>query len=114
MRRGLLRRARGQRGQALLEMAFTLPLLLLVCVGILEFGRAYQTWQVLTNAAREGARLSVLPGMDDAAVKDRVREYMSAGRLNKAMDATVKVDVDRAQTVSIGGGATAPASQVKV
>ena len=26
-------------------------------VGIFEFGRAYQTWQVLTNAAREGARI---------------------------------------------------------
>jgi Flp pilus assembly protein TadG len=40
----LSQRVRSQRGAALLEMALTLPLLLLVCVGILEFGRAYQTW----------------------------------------------------------------------
>ena len=33
----------------------------MVAVGIFEFGRAYQTWQVLTNAAREGARVAVLP-----------------------------------------------------
>ena len=49
-----------QRGAALLETAITLPIVLLVSVGIFEFGRAYQTWQVLTNAAREGARIAVL------------------------------------------------------
>jgi Flp pilus assembly protein TadG len=48
----------GERGTALIETAMTLPLLLLVSVGIFEFGRAFQTWQVLTNAAREGARLA--------------------------------------------------------
>ena len=32
--------------------------------GIFEFGRAYQTWQILTNAAREGARMAVLPDPD--------------------------------------------------
>src|SRR4029079_7828275 len=42
-----LRRTRGERGTALIETAFVLPIMLLVCVGILEFGRAYQTWQVV-------------------------------------------------------------------
>ena len=93
-------------------MAFTLPLLLLVCVGILEFGRAYQTWQVLTNATREGARIAVLPGMDDTAVTSRVQEYMATGRLPKAL--TAAIVIDRTQTVSIGGGSTASASSVTV
>ena len=111
MRRGLLRRARNERGAALLEMALTLPLLLLVCVGILEFGRAYQTWQVLTNAAREGARVAVLPGTTQSDVTTRVRQYMSAGQLPNAATATVAID--GSQTVSIGAG-TASASQVTV
>src|SRR5512139_1246275 len=101
----LLQRARTERGAALLEMALTLPLLLLVCVGILEFGRAYQTWQVITNAAREGARIAVLPGMDDAAVRSRVQQYMVIGQLPRA--ATASITIDRNQTVSIGGTATA-------
>jgi Flp pilus assembly protein TadG len=92
-------------------MALTLPLLLLVCVGILEFGRAYQTWQVLTNAAREGARVAVLPGTTQSDVTTRVRQYMSAGQLPNAATATVAID--GAQTVSIGAG-TASASQVTV
>ena len=107
-------RRHGERGAALLEMAFTLPLLLLVCVGILEFGRAYQTWQVLTNAAREGARLAVLPGMDDTSVRSRVREYMTIGQLPKANDIVVTIDIDRNRTVSIGGANTASASNVTV
>jgi Flp pilus assembly protein TadG len=110
---GLNQRGRGERGAALLEMALTLPLLLLVCVGILEFGRAYQTWQVLTNAAREGARIAVLPGMDDDVVRNRVKEYMAAGQLPKANDDVVTIDIDRNQTVSIGTG-TASASQITV
>ena len=104
----------GERGAALLEVAFTLPLLLFVCIGILEFGRAYQTWQVLTNAAREGARIAVLPGMDDDAVRSRVKEYMAVGQLPKANDVTVTIAIDRDQTVSIGGTDTASASQVTV
>ena len=54
-----VRRFKNQRGAALLETAITIPLILLVSVAIFEFGRAYQTWQVLTNAAREGARIAV-------------------------------------------------------
>ena len=111
MRRGLLHRGRDERGQALLEMAFTLPLLLLVCVGILEFGRAYQTWQVLTNAAREGARVAVLPGTTNTDVTNRVQSYMSSGKLPKAGSASI--DIDRAQTIPLGTG-TASASQVTV
>jgi Flp pilus assembly protein TadG len=105
------RRARGDRGAALVEAAVTLPLLLFVCVGIFEFGRAYQTWQVLTNAAREGARVAVLPGVNDAAVEDRVGDYMVSGQLPNAGSA--EVDVDRANVISLGTG-TASASAVTV
>ena len=57
----MMTRVKSERGAALLEAAITIPMLLLISVGIFEFGRAWQTWQVLTNAAREGARLAVLP-----------------------------------------------------
>lgn len=101
---------RSERGAALLETALTLPLLLLVTVGIVEFGRAYQTWQVLTNAAREGARVAVLPGGDDTAVQNRVLDYMEAGQLSSPNSATVSVT---SVVIPIGTG-TASASQVQV
>jgi len=78
-----------QRGAALIEAAVTLPLILLVSIAIFEFGRAYQTWQVLTNAAREGARVAVIAGTSDAEVEVAVRRYMTIGSLSKAGTAPV-------------------------
>jgi Flp pilus assembly protein TadG len=83
-RRIMMKRLKGQRGAALLETAITLPLILLVSVSIFEFGRAYQTWQVLTNAAREGARIACLPDYTDTQVTTTVTNYMNGGRLNGA------------------------------
>jgi len=64
----------------------TLPMIMLVAVGIFEFGRAYQTWQVLTNAAREGARLAVIQGSTDADVRARVNTYLTGGGLTSLGD----------------------------
>lgn len=98
-------------GAALMEAAFVLPLLLFVSVAIIEFGRAFQTWQIVTNAAREGARVAVLPGMTDDAIRTRVQDYMNMG-ISSPGSATITID--RATTVSIGGAATASASKVQV
>jgi len=83
---------RSERGAALLETALTLPLLLLITIGIVEFGRAYQTWQVLTNAAREGARVAVLSDSTDANVSATVRNYLQSGQLPGAATATINVE----------------------
>lgn len=87
----MLKRIKNQRGAALIETAITLPLVLLVSVSIFEFGRAYQTWQVLTNAAREGARIAVLPDYTDTQVTDTVRNYLTSGRLTNAGTASIIV-----------------------
>lgn len=51
---------RGQKGQALVEMALSITLLVLLVFGITEFGRAMYTKNTLTNAARAGARVGVV------------------------------------------------------
>src|SRR3989338_10478819 len=79
-------RFRSERGAAIIETALTLPIVLLVCVGIFEFGRAYQTWQVMTNAAREGARVAVLPNPTAGAADARVRSYLQLGGLTYDQD----------------------------
>ena len=93
-----MRRIRGEKGAALLEAAITMPIILLISVGIFEFGRAYQTWQVLTNAAREGARLAVITGSTDADVTTRVRNYMQAGSLPNYSTASVTIQRNVALT----------------
>ncbi|MGH7542315.1 MAG: TadE/TadG family type IV pilus assembly protein [Gemmatimonadota bacterium] len=61
---------RRESGQSLLEFAIILPILLALLVGIFEFGVAWNRKQVLTNAAREGARLAVLPSTADTDTVD--------------------------------------------
>ena len=102
---------RNERGAAIIETAMTLPLLLLVSVGIIEFGRLYQTYQVMTNAAREGARIAVLPSLPSGGVDTRVRQYLQSGGLNS--DSTVGVTVTP-MNVSLGSGGTASGSKVTV
>jgi hypothetical protein len=94
---------RRERGAALLEAAMIIPILLLIAAGIFEFGRAYQHWQVLTNAAREGARVSVLPDATEDNTRAVVREYMRIGGLPHHADAPVDVQRD----IALGGSATA-------
>jgi Flp pilus assembly protein TadG len=110
VKKGFLRRLAGERGQAMLETAMTLPLVLVVCVGIFEFGRAYQTWQILTNAAREGARLAILPGSTVTNVQDRVRQYLTSGEVSNPSSANVAVTTGSVPM----GSATVPSSIVTV
>ena len=58
--RSLLRTA--ERGAELVEFALVFPMLLLVMLGIMDFGFLFQRYEVVTNAAREGARVAILPG----------------------------------------------------
>jgi len=99
-------RCRGQSGQSLLEAALTLPLILLIAVGILEFGRAFQTWQVVTNAAREGARVAILPASTTSDVQSRVMTYLQGGALDNYQNATVTVNQNTPVVVGAGTAAT--------
>jgi Flp pilus assembly protein TadG len=111
MRRAAIPAKKRERGAAMIEMAITMPLLLLLSIGVFEFGRAFQYWQVLTNATREGARVATLPGTSDDAVTSRVQNYLDAGQLQFAYSADVVVDRDG--EISIGTD-TASASTVTV
>lgn len=51
-----LHRIRGSKGQALVELALMLPILLLLILGVIEFGRAFYMKNTLTNAVRHAAR----------------------------------------------------------
>jgi len=81
-------------GQSLAEFAMIVTILMLIFVGICEFGRVLNIYQVITNAAREGARLAALPQgfTTAAAVQTRVNDYLTTGG----------IDTSKA-TVTIGG-----------
>ena len=81
MWRGL---GRDEKGQSLVEFALVVPILLLLVLGIMEFGRAYSANLTLQNATREGARLAVT-GATDAQITQRVKDSaptLDVSRLN--------------------------------
>ncbi len=56
---------RRKRGQTLAEFAITLPILLMLLFGIIEFGRIFQAWVTLQNSARAAARYATTGQYDD-------------------------------------------------
>jgi Flp pilus assembly protein TadG len=72
----LARRAWGERGAELIEMAIVTPILLMILAGIFDFGMLFRSWEVVTNAAREGARVGVLPAYTAEDIRFRVEQYM--------------------------------------
>lgn len=61
---GVLRRARAHPAQSMVEFALTLPFLLMLLFGIIEFGRLLQAWLALENGARFAVRYAVTGGFD--------------------------------------------------
>ena len=88
---GLKPRRRIQ-GSAMVEMALLMPLLVLMLFGIVEFGIAFQRWQVVTNAAREGARAAAvrLNGCTGTPVSSVVANYVGVAGLG-SNDVVVRV-----------------------
>src|SRR5438270_12573056 len=83
--KSLRRRLRSESGAELIEFALTLPLLLLLVLGIIEFGLMLQQYEVVTNAAREGARIRVLPTYSKQDSEDRVNQYLDASGLQSSL-----------------------------
>jgi Flp pilus assembly protein TadG len=72
-----------QRGAGLIEFSLVFPFLLLFVVGICEFGRGYKIYQNITNATREGARLSskqyyLQPTNAPDMLRNRITNYISS------------------------------------
>ena len=105
--------AKEHHGQALVEFAMVTPLFLFIFAGMADFALLFKSYQVSLNAAREGARIAVLPGYDAggyAATKQRAADYMVAGGLT----CSSCVFVDAPFNVPLGGGVTAKGVRVRV
>ena len=74
-----------RRGQALAEFALVLPLVLMFIAAILEFGRAWNVKQAVTDAAREGARYTVVRNtMTLAQVEDKIEERLALASIDSS------------------------------
>lgn len=86
-----------------MELAITLPLLLVVFAAMIDFAVLFQRYQVVTNAAREGARVGILPDYAVADVQARVNTYLTQSGLTDTAPAPA---VNYASIGAGPGGAT--------
>ena len=75
-----LRGARGERGQALVEFALVLPVLMLLIVGIIKGGLLYNNYLQLTDAVRTGTRDARDRARPGSPVRRRGQPGRSLGR----------------------------------
>lgn len=68
---------RNRRGAAAVEFALVVPLFVLLIFGMIEIGRGIMVNQILTNAAREGAREAILEGSTSDRVETVVHDYLT-------------------------------------
>jgi len=72
---------RGDSGEALLEIALVLPILLLLSMGMLDFGRAFHAKNIVDQAARESARVAAVSNDDKALATQRANDIMTGSGL---------------------------------
>lgn len=89
-----------ERGAAAVEMAIVLPLLVLLLGGIVDFGRAFYTKNILTNAAREGARAASFASITSAEITSRTTAAMNG--LTPARATITPINVPCAATTNAG------------
>jgi Flp pilus assembly protein TadG len=80
---------RSSRGQSLVEFTLVLPVLLLLLIGIAEFGRAWMTRNILTGASREAVRIAAVQG-NTASALSRANTILSSAGISGAL---VNIDV---------------------
>lgn len=81
---------RGQDGQNMVEFALVVPLIVLMLVGIVEFGRGMNAFITLSEAAREGARSGIYASATDTAIRTAVRGQAGA-TLGQLPDASITI-----------------------
>ena len=85
---------RARRGQTLVEFALTLPILLMLIWAIIEFGRIFQAWVTIQNAARTAARYAVTGQYNQTWFQDMNNPWTpdSAGGFQDGQVPTLPVD----------------------
>ena len=104
-------------GQSLVEFALAIPFLLLCVIGVIYFGRAFFTAQVLAYAAEVGARqAATIPNLSDSTVRDYVRGFNSgSGGTQTNSNSVIYTALGAANLLSNGTtGDLPPGAQVKI
>lgn len=95
--------SRGDRceGQAIVEFALLITLLIIIVLGVFEFGRLWMTMNVLTGAAREGVRIAAVTEPDPSRVRQAVENVLEAANISDATITTQGPNSNNEVTVTV-------------
>jgi Flp pilus assembly protein TadG len=82
-----------RRGLAVVEFAIIAPVFVFLALGMVEMARGMMVKEVLTDAARKGARTGILPYAANAAIQSDVNSVLTSNNISAA-DATVIIQVN--------------------
>lgn len=91
---------KNKQGQALVELALVLPILLMLLMGMIQFGRIFHAYLLITNAAREGARTGIV-GLDDTAIRTKVKDVSASLTLTDSQITIEPVQSSRVRGVPL-------------
>ena len=109
-----------QKGVAAVELAILLPMFGILLLGILEVGGMAHDYQVIENAAREGARFSALSSNDidhdatnqaETRIKNRIIAYLANERITTVAAGDIVVNQEY---VIMVGAKSVMSSQITV
>jgi Flp pilus assembly protein TadG len=92
-----------EEGQALVEFAITLPLLLFLLLGIVDFARAWNVYEVLTDAGREATRAAVVDqGYTEAQIRQVAKDALArTGITLNDSDITINAGAARGEPTTV-------------
>lgn len=73
-----------RRGNAVLDAAFVMPVLLAFVFGSVEFGAFFYTKHALQIASREGARVAIVPGSNSNQITSAIEASMTASGYDRS------------------------------
>ncbi len=103
-----------EHGQSIIEFALVMPFLVLILLGIIDLSRAYQTYVVVTNASREGARWGATHPTDNTGIQTRVTAEADGTGVTVNVPSIVCFQYDTGSSISCANAYNGDELQVKV
>lgn len=85
----MIHRRRGERGQAVVEFALLMPVLIVIVIATFELARVFIVQQHLVSAAEMGARTGTIRNNTVAEVESAIRTYLENTQVDTNFTTTI-------------------------
>lgn len=84
----IIKRIKNEDGQAIVELAITLPILIMILCAIIDFGWLFMNQNSIDYCSREGARYAIVHSTSKTAIEDHIRA-LAPENMASSVDITI-------------------------